>query len=43
MIYIATGFQVVFHIAHGKDDELFVHVDIRRAIHEPAPGAFGVF
>src|SRR3989344_4627529 len=35
--------QVVLHVAHGEDDELLVHVDIRGAVHESRPRALGGF
>src|SRR3989344_144267 len=35
--------QVVLHVAHGEDDELFVHVHVRGAVHESRPCALGVF
>src|SRR3989344_2811858 len=33
----------VLHVAHGKDDELFVDIDVGRLVDKARPGAFGVF
>ena len=37
------GLEVVLHVAHGKDDKLFVDVDVGGFVDKARPRAFGVF